>query len=590
MSESKRIAGLLGSRGDKSFEIVRLNFLIGRAVSARFKAEGEDGVLKLKKELYSLKVRPSLEFLYEAKRVYEHIQSSNMLRVLKSQNKSLSWWWIANRCNIATPEGDTEEARLYWEAEINKVEEAWESVDYLSSHFGSMPSDVQQQFIGLITGAQQQQDADVPAVLPDGPYKFGHLADVQLSEMVTTGGRTVIDAETGKNERLLDSDRCLSFAVDKVIESGCWAAFIPGDLMDRCDPTSNETGFARDNISRLAKHMPVIVCTGNHELSQKPKDRTGLEFLKGRRNIFVIEDPTVLYQEGMAVSYEPSAEWAEKGSAKIFVLPYPKTDICADMGKLPLAELNQRASERLGLALNIFRSQMDPNVPNILLFHLSVEGAEGCENKIMMKFDPHIHPHDLAGFTYCAGGHIHIRQLIFGTDNAYYPSSTDRISFNEEGDPKGFIIGTVREGNGGADVEFVDTPAREYKTLGVEFFDQLGWKEMMDPRTIYRLKGVVSKEDYARYNRLIEESPVPILNAVTVASEVRVRDEHMTEELSSDEAVGRFLRTQEVTEDSVVRCMQMHELIIAGLDPLAAANGGKKDAVVEHADPQLLFA
>ncbi|MGD1076181.1 MAG: hypothetical protein ABR903_08935, partial [Thermodesulfovibrionales bacterium] len=212
----------------------------------------------------------------------------------------------------------------------------------------------------------------------DGNYRIGHMADLQVDDEFTVAGRIIIDPQTGMNERLLDIHNCIAHAVEALIDRGCRACLIAGDLTETPHPSPNVQRYLQKNLTRLAEHMPVFVEPGNHGLSKNPKDSTALEFLKGRKNIFVVEEPTVFYQEGMNVSTRPSENWPQKDCAKIFVLPFPSKAIVngSAEGKT-IEELNKMVSDRLRVYLHSFRAELDPVVPNILMAHITVAGAQG---------------------------------------------------------------------------------------------------------------------------------------------------------------------------------------------------------------------
>jgi exonuclease SbcD len=403
------------------------------------------------------------------------------------------------------------------------------------------------------------------------------MADMQFDDSFTVAGRVVIDPQTGMNERLIDIHKCTSFAVDKMIEAGCRACLISGDATETHNPSPNVQKYLLASLTKLARHMPVFIEPGNHGLSKNPKDSTALEFLKGRENIFVVEEPSVFYQEGFTVNKIPSATWPQKDCAKIFVLPFPsKAIINGEASGKSIEELNKIVSEKLRLYLHAFRSEIDPRVPNILMAHITVVGAKGAENQDMLKYDPKLYPDDLSGFDYVALGHIHEYQNI--EKSIFYSGSIDRMDFNEEGQSKGLLIATF-EGRS-AQTEFIETPARTFQTLAPDYFYNPEWQSLIETRTIYRVKGEVTKEEYEALKPALKEFPLPLLNKLTVRREVRIRDEQMTEELKEEEAVQRYLANQGIDDELINECLSAHNLI--------TSNG--KDEVTKEDDTPLFKA
>jgi DNA repair exonuclease SbcCD nuclease subunit len=250
-----------------------------------------------------------------------------------------------------------------------------------------------------------------------------------------------------------------------------------------------------------------------------------------------------------------SENWPEPECAKIFVLPFPSRSILNGRAEgLSIEEQNKAVSAALRTIVAAFRGEIDKRVPNILLAHLTVIGATGAENPEMTKYDPYLYPEDFEGFDYVALGHIHIHQKVAA--NAYYAGSVERSDFNEEGDEKGFIIATF-EGRT-PKVEFIRTPAREFRTITAEFFSDQDWESKIEPRTIYRIKGEVSQEEREALrpfiNRFMEITP--LLYKITVKREMRVRDEKMTEDLKKEDAMRRYLSQKGYDEDFINLCLQ----------------------------------
>lgn len=542
------LSEMLKKRSINSFEVIKQNFEIGRIVSDACLEVGDQAVSEI-----AAAGSLSEGFLYDAMRVFRSLKSEAVLQQLRGRlNGSLSWWFLVNHCTKA-PEGDTEEAELYWEGKLTNIEHALTEAERFAEIYDRLPASVREQVAGLmhaVSGPHKQQ-----RVILDGAYKFGHLADIQMDEDFTTAGRVVIDPFTGKNERLLDINRCLSFAVDQIIATGCRACFIPGDITETPTPSPNVQGFLRENFTLLAQEMPVFVEPGNHGLSRNPGDSSALEFLKGRKNIYVVEQPSVFYQEGCEVNLTPSPSWPQKDCAKIFVLPFPQRNISKGSAACSIEEMNKNASNELKDILNSFRAQIDKTVPNILLAHITVAGCVGAENPEMLKYDPSIDPFDLRGFTYVALGHIHKYQQV--ADNAWYSGSIERMNFGEEDDIKGFNIVEINE-NKKPVVEFIETPATRFQTLTPEDIRTIH----PESSVIYRVKGEMGKADYEALKPVLLEFQAPLQNRLTVKSINKVRDEGMTEDLAETEAVKRYLGSQGIDEAVLLKCLQAHTSLL----------------------------
>ena len=404
---------LLEKRADRNFALARTNFAIGKFV-CKVQEEGGDAAVKA---LALSCPKPGIwmeNFLFETARVFKLYKSHKALYAIdKNMGHNLSWGALMKR--VKPPEGESEESSIFWDSKFNQIEVALTNLEKM---YETLPSDIREQLDGLLSmtpGITVAPDEEEREILT-GPITFGHIADIQMSEAFTTAGRLVIDPATGKNERLLDLKRCLDFAIEAMLAKGCRVIFVPGDITETEKPTPNEQGIVRLAFEKAAETCPVIVCPGNHDLSDNPKDASSLEFLKGRRNIFVIEKPSILYLEGTTVNTEPSELWPQPDCMKVFVIPFPSKGILNGeaLGKT-IEELNILTSARLRLLIENFRSEIDPCVPNVLLVHLTVAGADGATNDIMLRFDPNINASDLRGFDYVGIGHLHNFQRIGGT-------------------------------------------------------------------------------------------------------------------------------------------------------------------------------
>jgi exonuclease SbcD len=555
-----QIAKLLKSSSRKSYEIAETNFKIGQLIFEACRDQGEDVISKIAATLNQKGIPVSVNFLFDTCRVFRSIRSESTLKDMKKRlNGNLKWGFLVHNCTKA-PSGDTEEAALYWENKLNQIENALEEADRLHEMIDSLPVSIKEQVLGIlrVTGHDSDSGYRREREILDGEYKIGHMADMQFDDSFTVAGRVVIDPQTGMNDRLIDIHSCTSFAVEKMVEAGCRACLIAGDATESHNPSPNVQKYLLASLTKLARHMSVFIEPGNHGLSKNPKDSTALEFLKGRENIFVVEEPAIFYQEGFTVNKTPSETWPQRDCAKIFILPFPsKAIINGEADGKSIEELNKIVSEKLRLYLHAFRSEVDPRVPNILMTHITVAGAKGAENQDMLKYDPKLYPDDLYGFDYVALGHIHEYQNI--EKSIFYSGSIDRMDFNEEGQLKGFLIATFE----GHDVrtEFIETPARTFQTLTPDFFLNPEWQSLIETKTIYRIKGEVTKEQYEALKPALKEFPLPLLNKLTVRREVRIRDEKMTEELKEEEAVQRYLTNQGIDEELLKECLSAHNLI-----------------------------
>ena len=154
-------------------------------------------------------------------------------------------------------------------------------------------------------------------------------------------------------------------------------------------------------------------------------------------------------------------------------------------------------------------SQTSPKIKgdiNILLLHYPIEGFVGVyrdEPVIRLRSIPQ-------SFQLVAAGHLHrYQKKEVGSTTIVCPGSTERISFAEENEPKGFVWAEV-EKDGVISVEHIRTHAREYKTVEMDFpqkdpvtIIKQELEKYVSPELVLRirLKGVVTPQQLASYKR-----------------------------------------------------------------------------------------
>jgi DNA repair exonuclease SbcCD nuclease subunit len=105
---------------------------------------------------------------------------------------------------------------------------------------------------------------------------------------------------------------------------------------------------------------------------------------------------------------------------------------------------------------------IDAGMRNILLLHVGILGMKEFR---MGDFNEHIIPKTVlpSDMDYIALGHYHGATQI--TENAFYAGSTERLSFKEEKDTKGFWEITFDESR---DMQFIPLDARDMVTLELD--------------------------------------------------------------------------------------------------------------------------
>jgi exonuclease SbcD len=364
-----------------------------------------------------------------------------------------------------------------------------------------------------------------------------HLGDLHPNNAATFSGKTVLDPETGLNQSLTDLRRSLHFVygVATAPETRCDAALLTGDLFDSPRPHANEVRAIIDFVIRLADEMPVVIISGNHDISQNPQDATALECLAGISNVFLRERPDtqVLELQGERV--------------RICCLPYPTK------GRLLTQEIAKDAApeqvtafinDGLAAILRSFQLELLPGELSVLLAHGSVSNAKVGEQPRSLAHDILIPLQECEGFNYVALGHIHQPQQV--GPNAWYSGSLMRQSFGEEQENKGFNLVSLEPGRP-AHVAFIHNPhAREYSTIGYSDYltvmDEGGGP--LAKHIVWRFKAQLTSEQWQGCKPMIDkwQQECPYFQVdVELISEDRARDAGMSQCLTMEDALTRAL-------------------------------------------------
>ena len=241
--------------------------------------------------------------------------------------------------------------------------------------------------------------------------KILHVADTHLG--YSAYRKTT---EEGINQREMDTYDAFKQVIDYAVKSKPSLILHAGDLFDSVRPTNRAITFAIKQLLRLSRQdIPLVLIAGNHE---QPK-------LKETGHIFTIFDHIQHVYPIYGSSYE----------TRVFNINNKKVTIHA----LPQCQTKQQFNESLKKLKTDSSSHY-----NILLTHGSVKGIKEFS---MNEFNERVIPvqslKPRTDFNYIALGHYHKYKKIH--ENAFYAGSTERFSFADAGEQKGFIELDLKE-------------------------------------------------------------------------------------------------------------------------------------------------
>jgi len=186
--------------------------------------------------------------------------------------------------------------------------------------------------------------------------------------------------------------------------------------------------------------IPTVIIPGNHERSVLP-----VSILTRHPMIRIFSDPG---------KFEFTIKDCKLG---IYGFPFIRNDL-----RIRFTEIIQK-----------FSRSHTPDEFRILAFHQSVEGAQvGPVNYTFRSGPDVIAMKDLPeNYNLIFSGHIHRKQILWkktekGKVPVIYPGSTERTSFAEKDEAKGFYVVTI-DSQHISNIEFVKLPARKMKILHI---------------------------------------------------------------------------------------------------------------------------
>lgn len=211
--------------------------------------------------------------------------------------------------------------------------------------------------------------------------------------------------EQGLNQREDDVLQAFTRVVDKALELRPDVVLHSGDLFDAVRPSNRAASQAVEQLLRLARAgIPVVAIAGNHETPRLRETGSIFRFLE--------------FFPGLRPVYRGKAEVVRIGDLAIHAVPH--------------------AANEADVRTQLEAARPSPDAPfNVLTAHVAVSGVKAFS---MGEFNEHVVPTSALSpdFDYIALGHYHHRTQV--TDNAWYAGSTERMSLNEAGQEKGFLL------------------------------------------------------------------------------------------------------------------------------------------------------
>lgn len=261
----------------------------------------------------------------------------------------------------------------------------------------------------------------------------------------------------GVNLRLEDTIKCLEEMTKVAEKERPELVLIAGDIFHQAEVwqgrSHRELHIARSVIKKLSEvsgRVIVMRGTPNHDAAEIFMSLT--ETFERFPNVQVVTRPQVIQTEEFDIAVLPGFD---RGT---FRAKFP------GLGK---EEEHEVMTKELANAVLGLKAMCDPQKKSILMSHYTIPGCNAESGQVMMltQFEPVLPPESLiaAGFDLIAMGHIHRPQKLPNLENCYYCGAINSMTFNDEGQERGFWIHEYT--NDGWKAVFYQTPYREFVTF-----------------------------------------------------------------------------------------------------------------------------
>jgi DNA repair protein SbcD/Mre11 len=323
--------------------------------------------------------------------------------------------------------------------------------------------------------------------------KILHTADTHLGY---SAYRKV--TEEGINQREQDTYNSFKQFIDYAIENQPDYIIHAGDLFDSVRPNNRAITFAVNQILRLSKqNIPFIIIAGNHE---HPK-------LKETGHIFSVFEHIEHVHPVYHGVYEKKL--FKKNNKKTVFHLIPQSNLKEEYEK----EIKKLKPD----------SEADYN---IVVSHGAVKGIKAFS---MNELNELFIPADFLSkdFDYIALGHYHTYTRL--NERSYYSGSTEKLSFTEAEDQKGFI--EVNLDKKIPDANFVKIENREMINLEEINCENLEIDEIMK-KIKQKIQKIQPKEKIFRLN--LQRIPYHIYRAIDFSEIKKISNQAVHSEIKTE--------------------------------------------------------
>jgi exonuclease SbcC/exonuclease SbcD len=347
----------------------------------------------------------------------------------------------------------------------------------------------------------------------------------------------------------------MDWVADRIIAEQCDLVIVAGDMFRKADISLDK---ASKEIKAAAAWLRKITAAGIQAfvISGTPSHDplSAYELLKDYRMklVTIVTEPDWF-----------DCDWEDEAFSLVCMPGMDRSNFAAkeEFKGLSANMVHQMMTQHLEETCQTFRAESNYS-PAILVGHFTYDLADTGFEDVLMQNEAILTQEAIAGYDLVALGHIHRPQQ---NGEVFYPGSPERLSFSDEKVGAGFWIHELIDDK--FESEFVDTPARKYRTLQLsendiadlvngnnDFEYDYGYFKDAIVRVTYKCSEALNK----RLNRRQLEKALYDAGAFFV-TEIkgdiertdRARDEEITESLGPVDAVRRWAANQEMQQDEI---------------------------------------
>jgi len=376
----------------------------------------------------------------------------------------------------------------------------------------------------------------------------------------------------------MDFYRCARFTIEDGLNRGAQLVLHAGDAFHGCRPTPSEVRLLREALRPALKAgVPVVLLLGNHDAPRSPAEKHALDLVRETEGLTVVDQPTLLYAQGLETSLRDFARLCgpEQAEIQIACLPWPNKQLLLaneEYRKLDPGQLNQVVRQKMMDCLQGLAADCIPSIPAILLAHLSVDLAQtGGQNRLMaLGGEWTLNVHDLAGLGFDAAclGHIHRAQVLCEAPWIGYSGSPEAVSFGEEAEGKGYCLLDVND-DCSIEVQQIPTPHRRFLTIDLTNGAVMPTPDELAGAIVRVRVPQASDVDFTALRRELEAAGVHEYQVETQRAEtVRRRAVAVSSEMALDDAIKAYLEQrpelQPMADALLAEARVVEQAVIAG--------------------------